>query len=75
MEIEATNDFEQAQICAGGIKTTEVNPQTFESMYEADLYLVGELLDIDGICGGYNLQWAWTTGFIAGKHAAKGTKL
>ena len=75
VEIEATNDFEQAQICAGGIKTTEVNPQTFESMYEADLYLVGELLDIDGICGGYNLQWAWTTGFIAGKHAAKGTKL
>lgn len=72
--IEGTNDFEQAQICAGGVKTTEINSQTMESLYEPNLYLVGELLDIDGICGGYNLQWAWATGFIAGKHAAKGSR-
>ena len=72
IEIEGTNDFEQAQICAGGIRTTEVNAQTLESVYADDLYLTGELLDIDGICGGYNLQWAWSTGYIAGKHAAKG---
>lgn len=72
IEIEGTNDFEQAQICAGGIRTTEVNTQTLESVYADDLYLTGELLDIDGICGGYNLQWAWSTGYIAGKHAAKG---
>lgn len=75
VEIIGTNDFEQAQVCAGGVKTTEVNQQTLESIYESDLYLVGELLDIDGICGGYNLQWAWSTGFIAGKNAAKGSKL
>lgn len=57
VEIEATNGFEQAQVCAGGVRTTEVNPNTMESLYEQDLYLTGELLDIDGICGGYNLQW------------------
>lgn len=72
IEIEDTNDFEQAQVSAGGIYTTEVNPQTMESIYADNLYLTGELLDIDGICGGYNLQWAWSTGYIAGKHAAKG---
>lgn len=72
IEIEGTNDFEQAQVCAGGVYTTEVNPQTMESIYSDGLYLTGELLDIDGICGGYNLQWAWSTGYIAGKHAAKG---
>ena len=75
IEIEGTNDFDQAQVCAGGIKTTEVNPQTMESVYESGLYLTGELLDIDGICGGYNLQWAWATGFVAGKHAAKGSRI
>lgn len=72
IQIEDTNDFEQAQVCAGGIYTTEVNPQTMESVYADSLYLTGELLDIDGICGGYNLQWAWSSGYIAGKHAAKG---
>ncbi len=72
--IEGTNDFEQAQVCAGGVKTTEINPKTMESLNETDLYIIGELLDIDGICGGYNLQWAWSTGFIAGKNAAKGSR-
>ena len=72
VDIEGTNDFDQAQICAGGIKTTEINPDTMESLFANNLYLTGELLDVDGICGGYNLQWAWATGFIAGKHAAKG---
>lgn len=72
IEIEGTNDFEQAQVCAGGVLTSEVNPKTLESLYADGLYLTGELLDIDGICGGYNLQWAWSTGYIAGKHAAKG---
>jgi len=74
IEIDGTNDFEQAQVCAGGVLTSEVNPQTLESVYAGRLYLTGELLDIDGICGGYNLQWAWSTGYIAGKHAAKGNE-
>ena len=72
IEIEGVNDFEQAQVCAGGVLTCEVNSQTLESVYADGLYMTGELLDIDGICGGYNLQWAWSTGFIAGKNAAKG---
>lgn len=72
VDIEGTNDFDQAQICAGGVKTTEINPQTMESLLANHVYLTGELLDVDGICGGYNLQWAWATGYIAGKHAAKG---
>lgn len=72
IEIDGINDFEQAQVCAGGVLTSEVNPQTLESVYADGLYLTGELLDIDGICGGYNLQWAWSTGYVAGKHAAKG---
>lgn len=72
IDIQGANDFEQAQVCAGGVCTTEINPHTMESVYTDGLYLTGELLDIDGICGGYNLQWAWSTGYIAGKYAAKG---
>ena len=72
VDIEGTNDFDQAQICAGGVKTLEINPETMESLMTSNIYLTGELLDVDGICGGYNLQWAWATGYIAGKHAAKG---
>ena len=49
-----------------------INPATMESVLVKDLYITGELMDIDGICGGYNLQWAWATGFLAGKHATKG---
>lgn len=72
VEVTGTNPFEQAQVCAGGVRTCEVHKSTLESIYVEDLYLTGELLDVDGICGGYNLQWAWATGFLAGHHAAKG---
>lgn len=68
--IQDTNGFENAQVCAGGVRTREICPQTMESRCAKGLYLAGELLDIDGICGGYNLQWAWATGCIAGKAAA-----
>lgn len=57
---------EYAQVCTGGIKTGDVNPDTLESLLCAGVYFAGELLDVDGICGGYNLQWAWSTGFVAG---------
>ncbi len=72
VKIHATNGFEQAQICAGGVKTSEVNCYTLESLNVEHLFITGELLDVDGICGGYNLQWAWATGYIAGQYAAKG---
>lgn len=70
VKIIGTNSFEQAQICAGGVRTSEVDAFTMESRLCDGLYLTGELLDVDGICGGYNLQWAWATGVIAGEHAA-----
>ena len=69
--IEDTRGFDNAQVCAGGVNLKEIDCHTMESRYVKDLYLTGELLDVDGICGGYNLQWAWATGYIAGKHAAK----
>lgn len=69
-EITETNAFDQAQICAGGIDTREICPQTMESRLVPGVFLAGELVDVDGICGGYNLQWAWSSGYLAGKGAA-----
>ena len=69
--VTATNAYEQAQTCCGGVDTREIRPENLESRLVPGLYLVGELLDVDGICGGYNLQWAWTTGCLAGKSAGK----
>lgn len=60
----------QAQITAGGINTNEVNNKTMESKIVEGLYIVGELLDIDGDCGGFNLQWAWSSGYIAGLNSS-----
>ena len=68
--VESTNSYEQAQICCGGVSTREVNPKTLESLYVSGLYFAGEILDVDGMCGGYNLQWAWSSGYVAGREAA-----
>lgn len=67
--ITATNSFEHAQVCCGGVDTREIEPDTMESRRVRGLYLAGELLDVDGICGGYNLQWAWSSGAVAGTYA------
>lgn len=64
------NGFQQAQVVAGGVDTSEVDPGTMASRLVPGLYFAGEVLDIDGICGGYNLQWAWASGFVAGRHVA-----
>ena len=69
-----TNAYEQAQICRGGVDTREVDPETMESRYVPGIYFAGELLDVDGICGGYNLQWAWSSGYVAGKSAGSPEK-
>lgn len=71
-KVTATNPYTNAQVCCGGVDTTEINAETMESKLVPGLYIVGELLDVDGICGGYNLQWAWSTGSIAGEHAGRG---
>ena len=66
IEIIDTKGFEHAQVCSGGVPLAEINPNTMESIYKKGLYITGELLDIDGECGGYNLGSAWITGMIAG---------
>jgi len=67
--ITGTEGFDKAQVTAGGVDTLEVSADTMESGYVPGLYFCGELLDIDGACGGYNLQWAWSSGFVAGRSA------
>ena len=73
VRVSGTNSFEQAQICCGGVDTREIDAQTMESKKVRGLYLAGEILDVDGICGGYNLQWAWSSGAVAGTCAGRRT--
>ena len=67
--VKVTNyrDFEFAQICTGGIPTSDIDVKTMESKMVSNVLFTGEILDVDGICGGYNLHFAWATGFIAGR--------
>lgn len=67
---QSVNPFEQAQVCRGGVDFKELD-DTMQSIYRKNLYVCGEMVDIDGKCGGYNLQWAWTSGYLAGSNAAK----
>lgn len=69
-KVTGSQPWAHAQITAGGIDTQEINNKTMESKIHSGLYIVGELVDIDGDCGGYNLQWAWSSGYIAGENAA-----
>lgn len=71
VQLTKPRDYEFSQICAGGISSEEVHADTLESKLVPKLYFAGELLDVDGICGGYNLQWAWASGYVAGTNAAK----
>lgn len=66
--VTGTNSFSNAQVTAGGIDTTDVDKATLESKLYSGLYFAGEILDVDGDCGGYNLQWAWSSGYIAAKN-------
>ena len=71
LEISLTEPMgmDSAQVTAGGILTKDFDPETMESKLVPGLYACGEVLDIDGDCGGYNLQWAWSSGYLAGAHA------
>ncbi len=62
--------FDDAQVTAGGIDISEINPLTMESRLNPGLFFTGEVIDIDGLCGGYNLQWAWSSGYLAGRFAS-----
>ena len=66
LEVQGVCGFDQAQVTAGGLRTDEFDPETMESRLVPGFYACGEVLDIDGDCGGYNLQWAWSSGHLAG---------
>ena len=66
-----TNGFDAARICAGGLSLEEIN-RDFSLKKYPQIYVVGELLDVDGLCGGYNLHWAWLSGMTAAKSACGG---
>ncbi len=67
LRVTGVSGFESAQVTAGGIRTQEFVPETLESRLVPGLFACGEVLDVDGDCGGYNLQWAWSSGRLAGR--------
>ncbi len=69
-EVTGTLSWNHAQVMAGGVSTRELDPASLESRLVPGLFAAGELLDVTGDCGGYNLQWAWSSGHVAGLHAA-----
>ena len=71
VKILETTGFKNAQVTAGGVSLDEVNTEILESKIVKGLYFSGEVLDVYGECGGFNLQWAWASGYIAGENAAK----
>lgn len=70
LDIVDINSFEQAQVTAGGVHFAQLE-DTLQSKLHRGLFFAGEILDVDGKCGGYNLQWAWSSGFVAGTNASK----
>lgn len=71
LELTETMGMDSAQVTAGGAVTAEFDPKTMESRLIPGLYACGEVLDVDGDCGGYNLQWAWSSGVAAGRSAGE----
>ena len=69
-KIDGYTGYDRAVITAGGISSKEINPKTMESKLVPGLFFAGEIIDLDGDTGGYNLQIAWSTGNMAGKSAA-----
>ncbi len=68
--VKGTSSMKQAQVCSGGILLRELDSH-LQSREYPDLYFAGEALDVDGACGGYNLQWAWSSGAVSGSYAAE----
>ena len=69
--VTGTKGFEQAVVTRGGVDVKEVRPSTMESKKVPGLYFAGEILDVDAYTGGFNLQIAWSTGYLAGLSAAQ----
>ena len=69
---EGTSGFDNAHVTSGGVELSETDPATFASRIVPGLFFAGEILDVDGLCGGYNLHFAWASGVMAGFSAATG---
>jgi predicted flavoprotein YhiN len=69
--VTGTLGYEKAEVTAGGVRLSEVNPSTLESRVSPGLYLCGEILDVEGRLGGFNFQWAWSSGMVAGRAAGR----
>ena len=72
LQITGQTDFGKAQVCAGGITLDQLT-DSLESVQHPGIFFAGEALDVDGVCGGYNLQWAWSSGSAAGKSCSRRT--
>jgi predicted Rossmann fold flavoprotein len=72
LSVTGTLGFGKAEVTAGGVSLDEVESHTLKSKIVPNLYIAGELLDLDGPIGGYNFQAAWSTGWLAGQSAARG---
>lgn len=72
LTVTGVRDYNEAIITKGGVSVKEVNPATMESKFVGGLFFAGEVLDLDAVTGGYNLQIAWSTGWAAGTNAAAG---
>ena len=72
LEAVSVRGFDNCQVCAGGVALKQLEPESLACTLPdcEGLYITGEMADIDGLCGGYNLQWAWSSGYVAGMHAA-----
>lgn len=75
MTVTGTRGFQEAIVTQGGVDVKEVNPSTMESKLVKGLYFAGEVLDLDALTGGFNLQIAWSTGYLAGLSAAKAAEI
>ena len=71
IKVTGTKGFDCAQVTSGGVSTKEINPGTMESLICRNLFFAGEIIDVDGKCGGFNLQWAWSSGLLAGELGGK----
>ncbi len=71
MDVLGTRTWGDAQVSAGGVSAEEIDPRTLESKIIPGLFFAGEIMDVDGDSGGYNLQWAWSSGHVAGTAVAE----
>jgi predicted Rossmann fold flavoprotein len=70
LKVEGKTTFKEEFVTAGGVTLSEIDPQTMESRLVKGLFFAGEIMDVDGVTGGFNFQHAWTSGWIAGKNVA-----